>query len=80
MNKLSKLKKPLLMGPGPSCVSDSVYEAISKPTIGHLDPDFISLMDDIKKQLQHLFKTKKCGIKNYHLLTINTTKIFNYRG
>ena len=58
MNKLSKLKKPLLMGPGPSCVSDSVYEAISKPTIGHLDPDFISLMDDIKKQLQHLFKTK----------------------
>ena len=47
-NKLNSIVKPLLMGPGPSCVSDSVYQALSKPTLGHLDPEFIALMDDIK--------------------------------
>ena len=46
-NKLNLLSQPLLMGPGPSCVSHTVYEALSKPTIGHLDPKFISLMDNI---------------------------------
>ena len=53
-NKLSHIQKPLLMGPGPSCVSDSVYDALAKPTLGHLDPEFISLMDEIKKFLQKM--------------------------
>jgi alanine-glyoxylate transaminase/serine-glyoxylate transaminase/serine-pyruvate transaminase len=57
INKLSQIKKPLLMGPGPSCVSDSVYQALAKPTLGHLDPEFISLMDDIKEFLQKMLKT-----------------------
>jgi len=47
-----------LMGPGPSDVSPRVLSALSRPTIGHLDPEFITLMDDIKRLLQHVFKTK----------------------
>ena len=56
-NKLLEIKKTLLMGPGPSSVSDSVYNALAKPTLGHLDSEFISLMDEIKIFLQKLFKT-----------------------
>lgn len=56
-NKLSNIIKPLLMGPGPSCISDSVYTALAKPTLGHLDPQFISLMDEIKIFLQQMFHT-----------------------
>lgn len=46
-----------LMGPGPSDVSPRVLEALSRPTIGHLDPLFIQLMDEIKVLLQSAFKT-----------------------
>lgn len=47
-----------LMGPGPSDVNPRVLEALSRPTIGHLDPEFIRLMDEIKSLLQYAFKTK----------------------
>ncbi len=46
-----------LMGPGPSDVSPRVLEALGRPTIGHLDPEFIGLMDDIKGLLQYAFQT-----------------------
>ena len=57
-NKLAHIQKPLLMGPGPSCVSDSVYHALGRPTLGHLDPEFIALMDEIKVFLQQIMKTE----------------------
>ena len=38
----------ILMGPGPSDVSPRVLGALSRPTIGHLDPEFVALMDQIK--------------------------------
>lgn len=47
-----------LMGPGPSDVSPRVLSAMARPTIGHLDPEFIRMMDEIKEMLQLLFKTK----------------------
>jgi len=47
----------ILMGPGPSDVATRVLEAMARPTIGHLDPDFIFLMDHIKAQLQYAFRT-----------------------
>lgn len=50
--------KRTLMGPGPSDVSPRVLAALSQPTIGHLDPAFVQLMDKIKGQLQALFQTK----------------------
>lgn len=48
----------ILMGPGPSNVHPRVLEAMSRPTIGHLDPKFIELMDDIKTLLKYTFQTK----------------------
>ena len=46
------------MGPGPSDVHPRVLEAMSLPTIGHLDPEFIRLMDEIKVFLQKTLLTK----------------------
>ena len=57
-NKLHSIIKPLLMGPGPSCVSDSVYQALAKPTLGHLDPEFIAIMDDIKIYIRKIIQTE----------------------
>ena len=36
-----------LMGPGPSDISPQVLQALSRPTIGHLDPLFIAMMDEL---------------------------------
>lgn len=50
--------KRTLMGPGPSDVYPSVLQALSRPTIGHLDPMFIEMMDDSKQLLQYAFQTE----------------------
>jgi alanine-glyoxylate transaminase/serine-glyoxylate transaminase/serine-pyruvate transaminase len=47
-----------LMGPGPSDVNPRILEALSRPTIGHLDPAFIGLMNEIKELLQFAFQTQ----------------------
>jgi len=47
-----------LMGPGPSDVHPRVLEATGRPTIGHLDPMFVGLMDDMKGLLQHVLRTE----------------------
>ncbi len=47
-----------LMGPGPSDVSPRVLDALARPTIGHLDPRFIDLMDETKALLQYAFRTE----------------------
>lgn len=47
----------ILMGPGPSDVSPRVLEALSRPTIGHLDPAFVSFMDEMKVLLKFAFQT-----------------------
>ncbi len=46
-----------LMGPGPSDVNPRILEALSRPTIGHLDPAFVGLMHDVKRLLQFAFQT-----------------------
>jgi len=46
------------MGPGPSDVNPRILEAMSRPTIGHLDPVFVSMMDEMKALLQYAFQTK----------------------
>lgn len=51
-------KQITLMGPGPSDVSQRVLNALARPTLGHLDPSFIKLMDDIKSLLQYAFVTE----------------------
>lgn len=47
----------VLMGPGPSDVHPRVLAALARPTIGHLDPAFVGLMDEIKAELQYAFQT-----------------------
>lgn len=47
-----------LMGPGPSDVNPRVTAAMGAPTIGHLDPAFVGLMDEIKSLLQYAFRTE----------------------
>jgi len=47
-----------LMGPGPSDVHPRVLKAMATPLIGHLDPEFIEIMDGVKEMLRGLFKTK----------------------
>src|SRR5690606_24942842 len=46
------------MGPGPSDIHPRVLAALSKSTLGHLDPAFIGMMDEIKQLLQYAFQTK----------------------
>src|SRR5215213_8943574 len=48
----------VLLGPGPSDVPPRVLEALAKPTIGHLDPVFLQLMDEIRGKLREVFRTK----------------------
>ena len=47
----------LLMGPGPSPIYPSVLQSLSKPTLGHLDPQFIKMMDEVKQMTQYAFQT-----------------------
>ncbi|MCA8959995.1 MAG: alanine--glyoxylate aminotransferase family protein [Planctomycetes bacterium] len=48
----------LLLGPGPSAVPASVLRALGAPTIGHLDPEYLSLMDETRAMLRALFRTE----------------------
>ncbi|MFI0400413.1 MAG: pyridoxal-phosphate-dependent aminotransferase family protein [Thiolinea sp.] len=47
----------ILMGPGPSDVSPRVLQAMARPTLGHLDPLFVGMMDEVKGLLQYAFQT-----------------------
>ena len=47
----------ILMGPGPSDVNPRILEALSRPTIGHLDPEFVGMMEEVKTMLQYAFQT-----------------------
>ena len=47
----------ILMGPGPSDIYPQVLQALSRPTVGHLDPLFIGMMDELKQLLKYVFQT-----------------------
>jgi alanine-glyoxylate transaminase/serine-glyoxylate transaminase/serine-pyruvate transaminase len=49
--------KRLLYGPGPTMVEPRVYEAMSKPIVGHLDPYFFSVVEEIRNGLRTAFGT-----------------------
>ncbi|KAB2970514.1 alanine--glyoxylate aminotransferase family protein [Zoogloea sp.] len=46
-----------LMGPGPSDVPPRVLAALARPTVGHLDPAFVGMMDELKGLLRYAFQT-----------------------
>jgi len=47
-----------LMGPGPSDVNPRILAAMARPTMGHLDPLFVGMMDEMKSLLQYAFQTQ----------------------
>jgi len=51
-------KHKLLLGPGPSNPDPRVLRAMSEPTLGHLDPDFVAIMDETTELLRYVFGTK----------------------
>ncbi|MDI6755063.1 MAG: alanine--glyoxylate aminotransferase family protein [Thermodesulfobacteriota bacterium] len=48
----------ILMGPGPSNADPRVLLAMAKPMVGHLDPEFIRIMNNLQDLLRHIFGTK----------------------
>ena len=48
----------ILMGPGPSDVHPRVLKAMATPLIGHLDPEFVEIMDEVKGMVQQTFQTE----------------------
>lgn len=48
----------ILLGPGPSNMPASVSQALSMPVIGHLDPAFLRIMDEVQDMLRYVFQTK----------------------
>src|SRR5688500_223765 len=58
MPSVRDLPTRLLLGPGPSPVPTRVLEAMAHPTIGHLDPAFLALMDQVREGLRTCFGTK----------------------
>lgn len=47
-----------LLGPGPSPVHPRVLQALSLPVVGHLDPEFLKIMDQSMEMLREVFQTK----------------------
>src|SRR5713101_7938135 len=60
MQNIAAFQPPnrLLMGPGPSDVAPSVLQAMSLPLVGHLDPVFVRMMEEIKAMLRQVFLTQ----------------------
>ena len=58
----------VLMGPGPSNVHPRVYSVLTTPVIGHLDPVYLGVMDDVQELLRYAFQTK-----NEHTFALQAT-------
>src|SRR5437868_3664068 len=48
----------ILLGPGPSPVSSRVLCALAAPTLGHLDPQYLAILDETCEMLRQIFQTK----------------------
>jgi alanine-glyoxylate transaminase/serine-glyoxylate transaminase/serine-pyruvate transaminase len=60
MNVPSPVTPPrrILMGPGPSDIPPRVLAALGAPTVGHLDPYFLEIMDETQTMLRQVFRTQ----------------------
>lgn len=48
----------ILLGPGPSMVHPRVLKALAHPLLGHLDPQFLTVMTEVQELLRYVFQTK----------------------
>lgn len=46
----------ILLGPGPSLIAPRVMRAMAAPVLGHLDPDFVPMLDDVRASLRRVFR------------------------
>lgn len=53
-----RIGRRVLLGPGPSDVHPRVLRAMSTPLVGHLDPEFVALMEQVKQMLRDVFRTR----------------------
>ena len=58
MNNTTHPAERILLGPGPSPVPQRVLRAMSAPTLGHLDPQYLAIMDETCDLLRQVFQTK----------------------
>ncbi|MGH9900924.1 MAG: pyridoxal-phosphate-dependent aminotransferase family protein [Pyrinomonadaceae bacterium] len=56
--KNMNIPRVLLLGPGPSPVDERILRAMSEPLLGHLDPAFLRIMDEIQDSLRYVFETR----------------------
>lgn len=68
--QLSPLEVPnrLLLGPGPSNTHPAVLQAMNTTPLGHLDPAFLALMDEIQSLLRYVWQTE-----NPHTIAVSGT-------
>lgn len=57
MNAPSHPSERILLGPGPSPVPARVLQAMAAPTLGHLDPEYLAIMDETRERLRQVFQT-----------------------
>jgi len=57
-NKARKVPEKTLLGPGPTPVDGRILRAMAEPTLGHLDRDFVAIMDGTRDLLRMVFQTK----------------------
>ena len=57
MTHTAQIQPRMLMGPGPSDVNPRVLAAMARPTVGHLDPQFCEILNDVSAMLRTVFKT-----------------------
>ena len=62
------LPSRILLGPGPSSVHPRVLQAMTQPVVGHLDPKFFQIMDDVGHMLREVFHTS-----NYMTVPLSST-------
>ena len=68
----------LLFSPGPTPVPESVLQAMTKTVLGHLDPEFLRCMDEVKEMLQYVFETQNRSLeaKEHSVCSRRSTKLF----
>ena len=73
----------VLMGPGPSDTHPRVLNAMARPTLGHLDPVFTEMMEEIKGLMRYAFQTQNrmtfpvSGATNMYCCTQSSNSLFN---
>ena len=59
MSSLNQVPRRMILGPGPSSAHPRVLRALSSPVMGYLDPDYLSIIEEVEELLKKVFKTNQ---------------------